>query len=184
MALRQILTEPNEILRQKSMLVEKVDKDLQKLMDDMLETMYAAPGIGLAAIQVGVPKRVIVIDIGLRGKPEDQNEKKEERRNPMYFVNPEIIEKSLNNSTYEEGCLSVPGQFAEIDRPDKCHVKYLDYYGQPKEIKAEGMLATCIQHEMDHLEGILFIDYLSKLKKSMIIKKLSKHKKEIERIVV
>ncbi len=102
----------------------------------------------------------------------------------MYFVNPEIIEKSLNNFTYEEGCLSVPGQFAEIDRPDKCHIKYLDYYGEPKEIKAEGMLATCIQHEMDHLEGILFIDYLSKLKKSMIIKKLSKHKKEIERIVV
>ena len=184
MALRQILTEPNKILRQKSILVEKVDQDLQKLMDDMLETMYAAPGIGLAAIQVGVPKRVIVLDIGWRDKSEDQNEKKKERRNPMYFVNPEIIEKSLNNSTYEEGCLSVPGQFAEIDRSDKCHIKYLDYYGQPKEIKAEGMLATCIQHEMDHLEGILFIDYLSKLKKSMIIKKLSKHKKEIERIVV
>ena len=99
-------------------------------------------------------------------------------------LNPEIIEKSPNNSTYEEGCLSVPGQFAEIDRPDKCHVRYLDYYGQPKEIKAEGMLATCIQHEMDHLEGILFIDYLSKLKKSMIIKKLSKQKIRPERIVV
>ncbi len=174
MALRQILTEPNEILRKKSLLVEKVDDDLRRLMDDMLETMYAAPGIGLAAIQVGVPKRVIVLDIS----------QKEGQKKPMFFVNPEIIEKSLNNSTYEEGCLSVPGQFAEIDRPDKCHVKYLDYYGQPKEIKAEGMLATCIQHEMDHLEGILFIDYLSKLKKSMIIKKLSKHKKEIERIVV
>ena len=184
MALRQILTEPNKILREKSSLVEKVDEDLQKLMDDMLETMYAAPGIGLAAIQVGVPKRVIVLDIGWRDKLESQNDKREERRNPMYFVNPEIIEKSLNNSTYEEGCLSVPGQFAEINRPDKCHVKYLDYYGQPKEIKAEGMLATCIQHEIDHLEGILFIDYLSKLKKSMIVKKLSKHKKEIERIVV
>ena len=184
MALRQILTEPNKILRQKSLLVEKVDEDLQKLMDDMLETMYAAPGIGLAAIQVGVAKRVIVLDIGWRDKSESQNDKREERRNPMYFVNPEIIEKSLNNSTYEEGCLSVPGQFAEIDRPDKCHVRYLDYYGQPKEIKAEGMLATCIQHEIDHLEGILFIDYLSKLKKSMIVKKLSKHKKEIERIVV
>ena len=184
MALRQILTEPNKILRQKSLLVEKVDQDLQKLMDDMLETMYAAPGIGLAAIQVGVPKRVIVLDIGWREKSESQNDKREERRNPMYFVNPEIIEKSLNNSTYEEGCLSVPGQFAEIDRPDKCHVKYLDYYGQPQEIKAEGMLATCIQHEIDHLEGILFIDYLSKLKKSMIVKKLSKHQKEIERIVV
>jgi len=174
MALRQILVEPNKILREKSLLVEKVDKDLQKLMDDMLETMYAAPGIGLAAIQVGVPKRIIVLDIAQKEGP----------KNPMFFVNPEIIEKSITNSTYEEGCLSVPGQFAEIDRPEKCHIKYLDYYGQQKEIKAEGMLATCIQHEMDHLEGILFIDYLSKLKKSMIIKKLSKHKKAIERIVV
>ena len=102
----------------------------------------------------------------------------------MYFINPEIINKSENNTTYEEGCLSVPGQFAEITRPEKCHIKFLDYFGQPKEIKAEGMLATCIQHEMDHLEGILFIDYLSKLKKTMIIKKLSKQKKAIQRIVV
>ena len=174
MALREILTEPNEILRKKSLNVEKIDKDLQNLMDDMLETMYAAPGIGLAAIQIGIPKRVIVLDLASKDEP----------KNPMFFVNPEIIEKSNNNLTYEEGCLSVPGQFAEIDRPDKCHLKYLDYYGQPKEIKAEGMLATCIQHEIDHLEGILFIDYLSKLKKSMIIKKLSKQKKVIERIVV
>ena len=185
MALREILTEPNKLLREKSLAVEKVDEDLQKLMNDMLETMYAAPGIGLAAIQVGVPKRVIVLDIGWRNKSESiDDEKQIVRKNPIHFVNPEIITKSTNNSTYEEGCLSVPGQFAEIERPDKCHVKYLDYYGQPKEIKAEGMLATCIQHEMDHLEGILFIDYLSKLKKSMIIKKLSKNKKEIERIVV
>ena len=174
MALREILTEPNKILREKSLKVEQVDKDLQTLMDDMLETMYAAPGIGLAAIQVGVPKRVIVLDLA----------KKDSTKNPMCFINPEIIEKSKTNSTYEEGCLSVPGQFAEIDRPDKCYIKYLDYHGQPQEIRAEGMLATCIQHEMDHLEGILFIDYLSKLKKSMIVKKLSKHKKELERIVV
>ena len=174
MALREILTEPNKLLRAKSLKVEKVDKDLQKLMDDMLETMYAAPGIGLAAIQVGVAKRVIVIDIAQKDGP----------KNPMFFINPEIIEKSNNNSTYEEGCLSVPGQFAEIERPDKCHVKYLDYNGKQQEINAEGMLATCIQHEMDHLEGILFIDYLSKLKQSMIIKKLSKQKKAIERIVV
>ena len=174
MALRQILTEPNKILREKSLSVENVDRDIQILMDDMLETMYAAPGIGLAAIQVGIPKRVIVLDI----------KQKEGQKNPICLVNPEIIEKSKNNSTYEEGCLSVPGQFAEIDRPDKCHVKYLDYYGEKKEIKAEGMLATCIQHEIDHLEGILFIDYLSKLKKTMIIKKLSKQKKAIERIVV
>ena len=174
MALREILTEPNAILREKSLNVDMVDKDLQKLMDDMLDTMYAAPGIGLAAIQIGIPKRVIILDI----------DQKEGQKNPMFFVNPEIIEKSENSSTYEEGCLSVPGQFAEITRPEKCFVKYLDYYGQKKEIKAEGMLATCIQHEMDHLEGILFIDYLSKLKRTMIVKKLSKQKKTIERIVV
>jgi peptide deformylase len=174
MTLKKILTEPNEILRKKSEPVDKVDEDLQMLMDAMLETMYAAPGIGLAAIQVGVAKRIIVLDIAPKDAP----------RNPMCFVNPEIIEKSNINSIYEEGCLSVPGQFAEIERPDKCYIKYLDYYGHPKEIKAEGMLATCIQHEIDHLEGVLFIDYLSKLKKSMIIKKLSKQKKVIERIVV
>ena len=185
MALRKILTEPNKLLREKSLTVEGVDEDLQKLMDDMLETMYAAPGIGLAAIQIGVPKRVIVLDIRERDKSESTNdEKQEEKKNPMYFVNPEIITKSTNNSTYEEGCLSVPGQFAEIDRPDKCHVKYLDYYGQPKELVAEDVLATCVQHEMDHLEGILFIDYLSKLKKSMIAKKLAKQKEQLDRIVI
>ena len=185
MALREILTEPNEILREKSLKVEKVDEDLQKLMDDMLETMYAAPGIGLAAIQIGVRKRVIVLDIGWRDKSESTDDEKQvERKNPMYFVNPEIITKSTNNSIYEEGCLSVPGQFAEIERPDKCCIKYLDYYGNSKELVAIGMLATCIQHEMDHLEGILFIDYLSKLKKSMIVKKLTKQKEQLDRIVI
>ena len=174
MGLRQILTEPNSILRKKSSIVEKVDGEIQKLMNDMLETMYAAPGIGLAAIQVGVPKRIIVLDIS----------RNEEPKKPMFFINPEIVVKSKNNSIYEEGCLSVPGQFAEIERPENCHLKFLDYNGQPQEIKAEGMLATCIQHEIDHLEGILFIDYLSKLKKSMIVKKLSKQKKQLERIVV
>ena len=174
MALRKILTEPNDFLRKKCLPVEKVDDELRKIMDDMLETMYAAPGIGLAAIQVGILKRVIVIDIS----------KQDEPKNPMFFVNPEIIEKSKIHSTYEEGCLSVPGQFAEINRPEKCYLKYLDYYGNSKELKAEGMLATCIQHEIDHLEGILFIDYLSKLKKTMIVKKLFKQKKELERIVV
>jgi len=174
MALRQILIEPNEILRYKSVPVTLVDRALQGLMDDMLETMYAAPGIGLAAIQIGIPKRVIVMDIF----------QKDGIKKPMYFVNPEIIEKSNTSTVYEEGCLSVPGQFAEINRPEKCHIKYLDYFGESKEVKAEGMLATCIQHEIDHLEGVLFIDYLSKLKKSMIVKKLSKQKKTIERIVV
>ena len=174
MTVRKILTEPDPILRQKSQPVDKVDDLTRKLMDDMLETMYLAPGIGLAAIQMGVPKRVIVLDVS----------KDPEKKEPMYFVNPVIVSTSKNNITYEEGCLSVPGQFAEIDRSDRCHIKYLDYNGNHKELKSEGLLSTCIQHEIDHLEGILFIDYLSNLKKSMIIKKLSKQKKELERIVV
>ena len=174
MTVREILIEPNEMLREKSLPVEIVDNDLRKLMDDMLETMYAAPGIGLAAIQIGVPKRVIVLDI----------DQKEGQKNPLFFINPEIVKKSQTNSIYEEGCLSVPGQFAEIERPENCHIKYIDYLGEAKEIEAKGMLATCIQHEIDHLEGVLFIDYLSNLKKSMIVKKLSKQKKSLERIVV
>ena len=184
MTIQKILTEPNKILREKSLRVENVDKDIQRLMDDMLETLYAAPGIGLAAIQVGVAKRVIVMDIS-RDRDKDKDKDKEPKKNPMYFVNPEIVWKSEDKFTYEEGCLSVPNQFAEIDRPKQCHVKYLDYNGQPQELKADGLLSTCIQHEIDHLEGILFIDYLSKLKKEMIIKKLSKQTKEsVERIVV
>ena len=174
MTVRTILTEPNKLLRQISQPVDNVGENEQKLMDDMIETMYAANGIGLAAIQIGFPKRIIVLDLS-----KDQKEKK-----PMYFVNPIIHNKATEQSIYEEGCLSVPGQFAEIVRPEKCLVRYLDYYGQSKELQAEGMLATCIQHEIDHLEGVLFIDYLSKLKKSMIVKKLSKQKKELERIVV
>ncbi len=172
MAVKTILTEPNDILRKVSEPVEKVGKDEKILMDDMLETMYAANGIGLAAIQIGVPKRVIVMDLG----------KEDGKKDPRYFVNPVIKNKNQSKSTYEEGCLSVPNQFAEIDRPSKCEVEYLDYNGERKILKAEGLLATCIQHEMDHLEGILFIDYLSKLKKSMILKKLSKNKST--RIVV
>ncbi len=172
MTIRTILTEPNKDLRQISKNVDTVGKEEQKLMDDMLDTMYAANGIGLAAIQIGIPKRIIVMDLS----------KKEGEKEPLYFVNPIIIERNTDKSTYEEGCLSVPNQFAEIDRPSKCDVEYLDYHGKKKLLKAEGLLATCIQHEMDHLEGILFIDYLSKLKKSMIIKKLSKNKPD--RIVV
>ena len=172
MAVKTILTEPDQLLRQISKPVKKVGKQEQKLMDDMLETMYSSNGIGLAAIQIGVPKRIIVMDIS-----KDENKKK-----PRYFVNPVIKNKDILKSTYEEGCLSVPNQFAEIDRPKNCDVEYLDYNGKKKLLKAEGLLATCIQHEMDHLEGILFIDYLSKLKKTMIIKKLSKMKST--RIVV
>ena len=172
MAIKTIITEPNEILRQISKPVNGVGAEEKKLMDDMLETMYAANGIGLAAIQIGIPKRIIVMDLS----------KDENKKEPKFFVNPVIKNKDTSNSTYEEGCLSVPNQFAEIDRPKKCEVEYLDYNGDKKILKADGLLATCIQHEMDHLEGILFIDYLSKLKKSMIIKKLSKVKST--RIVV
>ncbi len=172
MAIKTILTEPNKILRQVSKQVEKVGEEEKKIMDDMLETMYQANGIGLAAIQIGIPKRIIVIDLA----------KGEEKKNPMYFVNPVIKNKNQNLATYEEGCLSVPDQFAEVDRPSTCEVEYLDYHGEKKILKAEGLIATCIQHEMDHLQGILFIDYLSKLKKSMIIKKLSKDKNKSDRI--
>ena len=174
MTVKTILTEPNKILRQVSLPVEKIGKEEQVLMDDMLETMYMAKGIGLAAIQVGVPKRIIVMDIGNRDKEKE----------PMYFVNPIIKNKNSEHSTYEEGCLSVPNQFAEVDRPSICEVEFLDYNGKKKILNASGLLATCIQHEMDHLEGILFIDYLSKLKKMMIVKKLSKQKNKVDRIVV
>ena len=169
-----ILTEPNKVLRQISKHVEKVGDEERKLMDDMLETMYEAPGIGLAAIQIGIPKRIIVMDIS-----RDENKKE-----PRYFVNPIIKNKNEEKSVYEEGCLSVPDQFAEIERPNTCEVEYLDYEGKKQLLKAYGLLATCIQHEMDHLEGILFIDYLSKLKRNFIVTKLSKQKKALERIVV
>ena len=172
MAVKTILTEPNKLLRQISTSFKEVGKEERQLMDDMLDTMYAANGIGLAAIQIGVPKRIIVMDLS----------KDENKKEPRYFVNPVIKKSDSLKSTYEEGCLSVPNQFAEIDRPRKCEVEYLDYNGEKKLLVAEGLLATCIQHEMDHLEGILFIDYLSKLKKTMIIKKLSKAKST--RIVV
>ena len=166
MAVKPILTEPNKLLRRISKKEEKITKKEQKLMDDMLDTMYAANGIGLAAIQIGVPKRIIVMDIS----------KDPKKKEPKYFVNPIIKNKNSEKATYEEGCLSVPNQFAEIDRPSQCDVEYLDYNGEKKVLHADGLLSTCIQHEMDHLEGILFIDYLSKLKKSIIIKKLSKLK--------
>ena len=166
MTIKKILTEPNKLLRQVSKIVEKVGNEERELMNDMLDTMYEAPGIGLAAIQVGVPKRIIVMDVS-----GDKNKKE-----PRYFVNPVIKNKNEEKIKYEEGCLSVPDQFAEIERSSSCEVEYLDYEGKKQLLKADGLLATCIQHEIDHLEGILFIDYLSKLKKSMIVKKLSKIK--------
>tara|TARA_B100001063_G_C16745014_1_gene546973 strand:- start:1095 stop:1619 length:525 start_codon:yes stop_codon:yes gene_type:complete len=174
MTVQKILTEPDPILRKKCSPIANVDDDLRKILKNMLETMYKAPGIGLAAIQVGILKRAVVIDVS----------KEDEKKNPLFLINPEIIYRSNETSTYEEGCLSLPGQYAEIERPSKCQLKYIDFDGKAKELKAEGLLSTCIQHEIDHLDGILFIDYLSKLKKTMIIKKLSKQKQSLERIVV
>ena len=174
MSKKKILTLPDPILRKTSEPVEKIDKKVKNLMDDMLETMYAAPGIGLAAVQIGILKRIIVIDLAKEG----------EKKKPIFIVNPEIISQSSDLVSYEEGCLSIPNQFAEVERPNTCKIKFLDYEGNKKELEAKGLLSTCIQHEIDHLNGILFIDYLSKLKKEMIIKKVKKQKKEIDRVVV
>ncbi len=174
MSKRNIVIEPDPILRKKSSPVEEVNNDLRKLLNDMLETMYEAPGIGLAAVQVGILKRLIVIDIS----------KNKEKKEPLFLINPKLTFKSKNTSVYEEGCLSLPGHFAEIERPAECHLTFIDYSGKEKNLKAQGLLATCIQHEIDHLDGVLFIDYLSKLKKDMIIKKLKKQKKEINKIVL
>ena len=174
MSSREIIIEPDPILRKKSENLEKVDTNLQKLMDDMLSTMYGAPGIGLAAVQIGILKRVIVIDVS----------KEDEKKNPIFLINPIIRFKSEKRSVYEEGCLSLPGHFAEIERPAECELDYIDYDGKERNLKAKGLMATCIQHEVDHLNGVLFIDYLSKLKKDMIIKKLVKQKKEINKVVL
>ena len=168
MSLLEIIKEPNPILRKKADNVLNVDDDIRKLMDNMLETMYQAPGIGLAAPQVGILKKVIVIDLS----------KNDEPKKPLFIVNPKIIWKSEELSSREEGCLSIPGHFAEVVRPKKCKLQYLDYNGKKQEVEADDLLSTCIQHEVDHCDGVLFIDYLSKLKKDMIIKRLIKAKQE------
>jgi peptide deformylase len=167
MALREILVVPDPILKQVSKPVDVVDDELRALMDDMLETMYAAPGIGLAAIQVGVPKRVIVMDIARQDDPPA----------PRHFVNPEILWASEETVPYEEGCLSVPEIYDEVERPARVKLRYLDYDGNQVEEDAEGLFAVCIQHEMDHLEGVLFIDYLSRLKREQAVKKVKKQAK-------
>ena len=164
MALREILVVPDPVLKQVSQPVDKVDDELRALMDDMLETMYDAPGIGLAAIQVGVAKRVIVMD--LAGPDEEKA--------PRYFVNPEILWASEETQPYEEGCLSVPDIFDEVERPTQVKLKYLNYQGEEVIEDAEGLFAVCIQHEMDHLEGVLFIDYLSRLKRDRAVAKVKK----------
>ena len=164
MAIREILTVPHPVLKQVSTPVEVVDDELRALMDDMLETMYDAPGIGLAAVQIGVPKRVIVMDLAREGEPPQ----------PRYYVNPEILWASDETAPYEEGCLSVPEYFDEVERPAKVKLRYLNYRGEQVEEDAEGLFAVCIQHEMDHLEGVLFIDHLSRLKREQALKKVKK----------
>jgi peptide deformylase len=165
-----IITLPDRKLRMKSAAVERVDDDLRKLMDSMLETMYAAPGIGLAAVQVNVPRRVVTIDVAKR---EDDTASPD----PLFLINPEILWASDDLAVAEEGCLSIPEYFAEVERPAKVRVAYIDRDGHKQEMEAEGVLAVCLQHEIDHIDGRLFIDRLSKLKRDMVIKKFAKHGK-------
>lgn len=165
MAILDIIRLPDPVLREKSVPVESIDAETLGFMDSMLETMYDAPGIGLAAIQVGVPRRIVTIDI-VRDE--------EERGNPMFFINPEIVQSSETRSAYDEGCLSIPDYYAEVERPAEVTVKFLNRDGQEETIEASGLLATCLQHEIDHLDGVLFIDHLSRLKRQMVIRKFTK----------
>ena len=167
MALLSIITAPDPRLKVTSVAVETVDDGLRKLMDDMLETMTAAPGIGLAAVQVGVPKRVIVVNVIREDQP----------RRPIYLVNPEIDWASVEMANYEEGCLSLPEHYAKVERPAACRVSHLNYDGEPRVLEAEDLLATCVQHEIDHLEGILFVDHLSAVRRGIILRKLIKARK-------
>ena len=171
MALLPILTAPDPRLKKKSVAVASVDDDTRRLMDDMLETMYEAPGIGLAAPQVGVLKRVIVLDI----------DREDTKTGPLFMANPEIVEASDEDASYEEGCLSVPDHYSDVVRPARVTVRYLDRDGATQDLSCEGLLATCVQHEIDHLDGILFIDHISALKRNMILRKLLKARKEKER---
>lgn len=173
MAILPIVEVPDPRLRQISSAVEVVDDAVRALIADMLETMYSAPGIGLAAVQVGVPKRVLVMDLH-----EPEEEGGEPVNDPRVFINPEILQHSDEEVPYLEGCLSVPDQYAEVERPDHIRARWLDENGKPHEEQLDGLLATCLQHEMDHLEGVLFIDHLSRLKREMVLKKLAKMRKE------
>ncbi len=168
MSIKPLIILPDPVLRQVSKAVERVDAPLQKLAGDMLETMYDAPGIGLAAIQVGEPLRMLVIDLAKEG----------EEPAPHVFINPEVLERSDARSLYEEGCLSIPDYYAEVERPATVRVKYLDRDGESREMEAEGLMATCLQHEIDHLDGVLFIDHISKLKRDMVVKKFKKLARE------
>jgi peptide deformylase len=174
MAILPILETPDPLLRTISTPVETIDAELQTLIDDMLETMYDAPGIGLAAVQVGVPKRVLVIDLQ---EPESDEEDAPAVKRPLIFINPQIVEGSEDHSIYSEGCLSVPDQYAEVERPARIRASWMDRNGRIHEEELEGLLATCLQHEMDHLNGVLFIDHLSRMKRDMMLKKLAKSRK-------
>ncbi len=178
MTVLKIYVAPHPVLKKKADPVAEVTDEDRKLMDDMLETMYATDGIGLAAPQVGVSKRILVLDV--EQKRDDDIEPQARRVKPLCFLNPEIIWEAEDLRVYNEGCLSVPGQYAEVARPDKVRVKYLDYNGKEQETEADGLLATCLQHEMDHLDGVLFVDHLSTLKRDIVMRKLRKYKKENE----
>jgi peptide deformylase len=176
MALLRLYETPDPMLRQISTPVEKVDDELRALIADMFETMYEAPGIGLAAVQVGVPKRLLVMDLQEPENPDDPESPVV--KEPRVFINPEILSRSDHEIPYLEGCLSVPDQYAEVMRPDRIRARWLDEQGEAREEDLDGLLAVCLQHEMDHLEGVLFIDHLSKLKRDMVLKKLAKARKE------
>ena len=174
MTIKPIITVPNEVLKKISDPIESVGESEKKLVNDLFETMYNSNGIGLAAVQVGILKRILVIDVST----------KEEKNNPLCFINPVIKKISEETSVYEEGCLSIPDTFIEIERPKICEVEYIDLDGKLKNIKCDGLLSTCIQHEINHLDGKLIIDHLSKLKRDIIIKKISKNKKNPDRVIV
>jgi len=167
MALRDIIILPDKRLREKSEPVKAVDAQVRALVDDMFDTMYKAPGVGLAAIQIGIPRRIVTVDTA----------KKDEPKNPQVFINPEIVWSSEEKNTYEEGCLSIPEYYEEVERPAAVTVKYLDLDGKKQEVEATGLLATCLQHEIDHLDGVLFVDHISTLKRGMILRKLAKTKR-------
>ncbi|MCP4184922.1 MAG: peptide deformylase [Hyphomicrobiales bacterium] len=195
MSIKPIITIPDPVLREVSKSVERVDDDLQLLLDDMLETMYDAPGIGLAAIQIGIPLRIVTVDVGERSieeervaddsddieenaEPAESDQEPPLTPNPLFLINPQIMTRSDERSVYEEGCLSIPEFYAEVERPAVCRIRYLDRAGKQQELEADDILATCIQHEIDHLDGTLFIDHISKLKRDRVVKKFTKMAKQ------
>ncbi len=189
MSIKPIVLIPDPILRVQSKPVERVDDNLRRFLDDMLETMYDAPGIGLAAIQLGEPINVITVDVSPRASTEEDEEgnlveKPAPEKDPLFLINPEIVWQSDTPNVYEEGCLSIPEYYAEVERPEICRVHYLDRDGKKQELEADGILATCIQHEVDHLNGILFIDHISRLKRDMVIKKFTKAAKQSGRTFI